>query len=794
VSKDLHILEVAIAAAHLGVHRYCITTGEINWDHRVRELWGVPENMPVDYAVFIEGVHPLDRETTQAAVNQALDSKGSGEYSAQFRVISRSTGEERWIKAFGRVRFENTAAVELIGTVEDITQQVAAVQALRASETRLRLAIETANLGVHEYDIINDQAWWSPELLELTGVNKDTEVNFDYVRDNLHPQDRMRVLERMAQSLLPEGSGEFAEEFRVLRHGTKEVRWFYNRAKTTFVQEEGRRIPQRSVGIVMDITARKEAEEKLLVIENRLRFLLQLSDCLYSLKNAEQIFFQAAELLGNYLHADRVIFAEQDFECPGILRITRHFSRDQTDLQGSYAYSDFATDLAKKVQDPALLQTLIIPAKLQGQSLVSLVIQFRDVIERDKHQLSLLDAVVERVCDAVERVKAADALRASEERLRAIAKQLKIVDQRKDEFLAMLAHELRSPLAPLRNASEVLALHHAKDSASIEPLKILQRQVVQMTRLVEDLLDVSRIAFGQIQLQLEMLEISAVINQAAETVSSLMLQKKHTFNIEVPRGEFFVRGDRARLVQALSNLLNNAAKYTEDHGKICLSVYALPELVEIVVTDNGSGIASEMIPHVFDLFTQSPRTLDRAQGGLGIGLSVVKRLIEAHGGSVSVLSGGPGSGSRFTVKLPRLMETLRRAEKKSVQKTPQRHIFVVDDNIDSADSLALLLKLDGHRAQALYSPEQALVAIAEQQPDIVLLDIGLPRMDGYEVAKKIRSDSTLKNVRLFALSGYSQVRDRERAFAVGFEVYLIKPADLDTLKDLIHRDREAALI
>jgi PAS domain S-box-containing protein len=791
MSKELHILEVAVAAAHLGVHRYCIATGEITWDQRVRELWGVPENMPINYAVFIEGVHPSDREATQTAVDQALDSYGTGEYSAQFRVTSRSTGEERWIKAFGRVRFENATPVELIGTVEDISKQVAAVQALRASETRLRLAIETANLGIHEYDIINDQAWWSPELVKLTGANKDTEINFDYVRDNLHPQDRMRVLERMAQSLLPDGSGEFAEEFRVLRHDTQQVRWFYNRAKTIFAQTEKTRIPQRSVGIVMDITERKEAEARVLISENRLRFLLQLSDCLYALKDTEEIFFQATQLLGNYLNADRVAFVEQDFECPGTLRIMRHFNRNSTDLQGNYPYQDFAHDLTKIVQDAAFAQTITVPVKLNEHSNIFLLIQFRDAGTRYDSERGLLEAVARRVCDAVERIRAAEALRASEERLRAIASQLKIVDQRKDEFLAMLAHELRSPLAPLRNATEVLNLQHAAHSASSAPLNILQRQITQMSRLVDDLLDVSRIAFGQIQLQQEILEINTVISQAAETVSSLMLEKKHAFSIEVPRGEFFIRGDRGRLVQALSNLLNNAAKYTENHGKICLSVCALPELLEIVVTDNGSGIALEVIPHVFELFMQSPRTLDRAQGGLGIGLSVVKRLIEAHGGTVSVLSSGPGSGSRFTVKLPRLMATPKRLEKKSLYKSSQRHVFVVDDNVDSADSLALLLRLDGHRAQALYSPEHALAEISRQRPDIVLLDIGLPRIDGYEVAKKIRDDSSLENVRLFALSGYSQMRDRERALAAGFEVYLTKPADLDMLKDLIHRDRVA---
>jgi PAS domain S-box-containing protein len=372
-----------------------------------------------------------------------------------------------------------------------------------------------------------------------------------------------------------------------------------------------------------------------------------------------------------------------------------------------------------------------------------------------------------------------------EERLRRREADLEAADRQKDEFLAMLAHELRNPLASISNASELLSRLVRSGPRTELPLTLLKRQTKQLTRLVDDLLDISRIARGRITLEEKPIEMGTIIAQAVETVQPLIREKNHRFVLAAARSPMYVCGDSARLVQALVNVLHNAAKYTEMHGEIHLQVLDSESAIAIEIRDNGAGISPELLPHVFDLFVQSERTLDRSQGGLGIGLSVVKRLIEMHQGVVSAESEGIGHGSTFKILLPRIPPPLQNTTGTiaSVRATARR-ILLVDDNPDAADSLAMLLRLDGHEVHTAYGAIEALKAADRLKPEMIFLDIGLPEMDGYEVARRLRTNNGHDPLRLVALTGYGQQEDRARSHAAGFDDHLVKPVNPQALEQI----------
>ena len=369
------------------------------------------------------------------------------------------------------------------------------------------------------------------------------------------------------------------------------------------------------------------------------------------------------------------------------------------------------------------------------------------------------------------------------EALRVAEENLRNADRRKDEFLAMLAHELRNPLAPIRNAGELLARMLPDDSQVQTIAAILKRQSSHLSRMVDDLLDVSRITQDRIELQREPVNLSAVISQALESVEPLMRENRHKVFVASGYGSVYVNGDHARLVQCIANILTNSGKYTDAGGEIRVEIRRDGDHVVITITDNGVGIPAELLPRIFDLFVQSNRSLDRSQGGLGIGLSVVRRLIEMHDGRVSAASEGPGKGARFEVVLPVMDRPREMQEERSEQAVAGRRILIVDDNADSANSLAMILNLSGHVAESVYGAAEALERAAVFDPEVVLLDIGLPDMDGYEVARQLRDRGS--NARLVALTGYGQPEDVRRAQDSGFDVHLVKPVDVQhLLRDL----------
>ncbi|KQQ97517.1 hypothetical protein ASF77_06175 [Massilia sp. Leaf139] len=368
--------------------------------------------------------------------------------------------------------------------------------------------------------------------------------------------------------------------------------------------------------------------------------------------------------------------------------------------------------------------------------------------------------------------------------------ELRQANQRKDEFLAMLAHELRNPLAPISTAAQVMRLRHHDADYVKRASDIIGRQVRHMTDLVDDLLDVSRVTRGLVQMAREPVDLKLVVNSALEQARPLIEARHHALDVHVDGEPAWVSGDRTRLTQAVSNLLNNAAKYTQQHGRIEVTLQLADGQASLAVRDNGSGIAPSLLPHVFDLFTQGERTPDRAQGGLGLGLALVKSIAAHHGGSVRADSGGAGQGSSFTIALPLIAPpALEAAAGAGAGAQPQpvapRRIVIVDDNRDAGASLASALEARGHGI-ALFDDAQSLLDAAELGPvDAYILDIGLPGIDGYQLARRLRQNAGGAQALLVALTGYGQAHDFTLSKAAGFDHHLVKPADLEQLDRIL---------
>ncbi len=426
--------------------------------------------------------------------------------------------------------------------------------------------------------------------------------------------------------------------------------------------------------------------------------------------------------------------------------------------------------------DTALLDLLadvtLVERPLRQRTLISVV---RSALRARRHQYDIRDALVER-------------RRAAEELARQAA-QLREADRRKDEFLATLAHELRNPLAPVRTGLEVLKRMPNSEAAS-RAREMMDRQIGQMVRLIDDLMDVSRITLGKVTLKKERLMLRTVIDAAIETSRPLIDANHHGLRVNVPDEAIWVEADRTRLAQVLGNLLNNAAKYTPAGGQIEVAAGRDGDAAFVRITDTGIGIAREDIPEAFELFSQLHRPLDRHHGGLGIGLALVKKLMDMHGGSIAAESEGVGRGTAFTIRLPTAAAAVDAqsitgmAPSLAVQ---PRRILVVDDNVDAAESLSMLLESLGHQIRTAHTGPAALNAALDFDPDLVLLDIGLPGLSGYEVARRFRANEKLAAAMLVAVTGWGSDEDRKKASDAGFDVHLTKPIEMTAIERVLAR-------
>ncbi|MHB1561724.1 MAG: hybrid sensor histidine kinase/response regulator [Isosphaeraceae bacterium] len=378
-----------------------------------------------------------------------------------------------------------------------------------------------------------------------------------------------------------------------------------------------------------------------------------------------------------------------------------------------------------------------------------------------------------------------------EDELRQKIDELAVADQRKDEFLAMLAHELRNPLAPILNAVHIMRLRGDDQELREKMRDVVEQQVRCMARLVDDLLDVSRITSGKIQLRKEPVTLSTIVNRSIETVRPLLLARGHELRVALPDEKVVIWADPLRIEQVLNNLISNAIKYTDKGGLIQVQAAANAAEIVVRVKDNGIGIARDMVDDIFGLFTQVDHSLARSQGGLGIGLTLARNLVWIHDGTLTAHSDGLGKGSEFVMTLPRPAESLVEGTPSSLPTFEPagqpRRILVVDDNLSSADSLGLIIKLWGHECRVAHSGPEALEEFEVFHPDVVLLDIGLPGMDGYQVARSLRTHADWPELTLVAMTGYGRDEDRRRSREAGFNEHLAKPLDLDALEHLLAR-------
>ena len=534
-------------------------------------------------------------------------------------------------------------------------------------------------------------------------------------------------------------------------------RWYADASAAPIIGKEGQ--ASGAVVVIVDVTQRKRNEEALRESEERFRALAELNpDAILVSCEGSYVYANpaAARLLG--ARSVQEVIGLTPFEIVAApyhelvrrrMRLALEENREDSPLEYLWTRRDGS---------PVDVEVATGPINWQGQRAVQVVAR-----------------------DMTERKRAAEALRQA--------------DRHKDEFLAMLAHELRNPLAPISNAMHVLRKkdgpHLADKERNRALLAMMERQISHLVRLVDDLLDVSRISSGKILLRKAPTALTAILRDAVDASRPLMDAANHKLTIAFPPDTgLLVDADPVRLTQVFANLLNNAAKYTEAGGRIELKVGRKGEEAIISVRDNGVGIPAEMLPHLFKFFTQVDRNLSRSQGGLGIGLALARKLVQLHGGSIEANSEGPGRGSEFVVHLPlcKSAENEVMSEKDSSQELLAAHrVLVIDDDRDVADSLVLLLDTFGVTAQAAYSGAQGLEILAQFKPKLVFLDLGMPYMDGYETASRIRRHPEGRELTLVALSGWGQEGDRCRTEEAGFDDHLTKPADLEALEQLLTR-------
>jgi signal transduction histidine kinase len=465
-----------------------------------------------------------------------------------------------------------------------------------------------------------------------------------------------------------------------------------------------------------------------------------------------------------------------------IIFLTAYYSESEHILEG---YGSGAVDYLHKPVNAAILRSKVaIFASLH-----------RTTKEASRNNESLLLQISERRRVEQQLLQLNNEL---EERVEQRTSELTEAHRRKDEFLAILAHELRNPLAPIRNAVQILKMNQISEIAPEGIIEMMDRQVRHLIRLVDDLLDVSRVMEGKIELRKEMVNLLSVIGDAVDTARPLIDNNGQELKIHVPREPLQIDADPVRLTQIIGNLLMNAAKYTPFQGRIDLTAECVENEIELRVRDSGIGIDPRMLDRIFDLFVQVDHTATRSQGGLGIGLTLVKNLVEMHRGSVTATSAGLGKGSEFIIRLPLVSgsdDDLAAAEKHEDNvPTPRRQLLVVDDNKDSADSLAVLLRLFGHNVQVAYDGHSALDLAARFSPDGVFLDIGMPVMDGFQVARELRSIAGLEDTILTAVTGWGQQEDRRRTAEAGFDHHLVKPVDPKAVEMLLRDFKSGRII
>ncbi len=767
-----------------------------------KELWGLTIDQLKSYNIL------EDQQLENNGVLQFLRKAFAGaptfippaEYDPNKTLPGETRHKDaiRWVSAVAYPFKDEMGNVQEVVLVhDDITARRNTESALRDSEERLRLALEAGTMGVWDWNVCTGELKWSDSLEPLHGLAPGTfGGTFEHFEQLVHPEDRALLQSAIKTAI--ETREQFYVEFRNLRPNGG-IHWIAGSGKV-FEGSDGK--PLRMIGVGMDVTNRRRSE-------NTARFLADASAALSVLVDSDSTLQKVASLAVPHF-ADWV--AVDVLEENGQLRrvavahveptkvkfaheLHRRFPADPSDSRGVWSILRTSkaelvpelTDemLAESVKDPELLGIIRelglksyigVPLIVRGKTIgVITFIMAESGHTYDETDLAVAEDLASRTGIAVENSQ--------------LYRELRDADHRKDEFLATLAHELRNPLAPIRNGLQVFRLAGARGEMAEDALTMMERQLSHMVRLVDDLLDVSRITRNKLELRKERVSLATVIHTGVETARPMIEHFGHTFSAKLPPKPVYIDADPLRLAQVFSNLLTNAAKYTEPGGQISLIATTVGEEAVVHVQDNGLGIPLEAQSSIFEMFSQVDRNIERSQGGLGIGLTLVRRLVEMHGGRVDVKSEGPGKGSEFTVRIPVQTEfrTIVGSELPSqsmVADTKQR-ILVVDDNVDAAESLSMMLKIMGNEVRTAADGQAAVEIADEYRPDVILLDIGMPKLNGYEACRRIRKQAWARDVVIIAQTGWGTDEDKAKSQKAGFDFHIIKPVDPAVLNELL---------
>jgi PAS domain S-box-containing protein len=755
-------LRLALSAGQMGVYDLSIKHDVLWWSPEVYAVFGVsPETFIPTREAFTELVHPDDRakfwQQLEECIEQGLH------FNHEFR-IQRPDGQERWISNRAETEYDDGgAAVRHFGVATDITERKKAeLQALQNAELFSSL-IEQAPIGTYVVDAQLRLRQINPVAMPaFPGIEPLIGRSLEEVTEILWGAELCAGIMARFRHTLETGERYISPRFAQVRndHGDEEAyEWEIQRVM----------LPEGGYGVVCyfnDITPRHRAERALVESEERVRLATA----------ATGVGIWEWNVITNTVWWDEPMF---------------HIYGLPPRLDGMVQYEDWShavlpEDLAENLK---ILEETVSQG---GSSARSFRIRRRsdgavrhvECVETTRvNAQGQVEWVVGTNLDVTERKLAAEALVAN-------AKQLTEADRRKDEFLAMLAHELRNPLAPMRNMTEVLKTATLNEEEKQSSLAILTRQLGNMSRMIDDLLDAARITQGKIELRKKVVALEEIVKAAVSLAQADGMKRGQEVLLQLPEEAVYLDADPTRIEQVLGNLLNNARKYSDDGSPIQVSVERDGREVVITVSDRGVGIDAQLLPRIFELFVQGSRSLERERGGLGIGLTLAERLVRLHGGSIEAKSAGTGQGSEFSVRLPMLMDVKSEAIEKrpgapaagAARERPRR-ILIVDDNEDSACSLALLHERRGHETRIAFTGPDALAAAAEFLPEVVILDVGLPGMNGFEVARRIRALPGLADALLVAMSGYGSDEDLAEGKRAGFNEYLVKPVDLKKLRE-----------
>ncbi len=666
-------------------------------------------------------------------------------------------------------------------------------QDLRQSEERFRALVEASAQIVWTTDADGNVIEDSPSWRAFTGQSYEQWQGSGWL-NAYHPDDRKRIQTNWQRAVTEKTPLE--AQYRLRRHDGQ-WRWVWVGAVPLLAADGS---VSGWVGMNMDITERQQAEADTL-------FLLDLGECIRLASDPDELTWAVAVAVGEHLQVERCGFIEIEIENDRVT-VHRDYHPHAPSVVGTYPLCAFNpavirtgkaghnTVICDTALDPRTAECVeayrqlgvgafaAVPLLRNGRMVAGLIIAAREPRDWSERESSLITTVAERTWLAVEKLRLDRALRQSEEALRE-------GDRHKDEFLATLAHELRNPLSLIRNVVNLIQIPGSSEDELRWGRDIIDRQVNYLTRLTDDLFDVSRITRQQLDLKKERFELSEVVEAAVESSRPFIDGRGHKLSVTLSPEPIYVEGDRIRLAQVFMNLLSNAAKYTPQAGRIWLNVEAEGDSAVIRVIDTGLGIAPENLPHVFDLFYQVDRSFIRAEGGLGLGLTLVRRLIDLHGGTIEAHSAGANRGTEFIVRLPLLSDrrgaqlTHGRQGNDPHMTTVARRILVADDFPESANTLAKLLRLDGNEVQIAQDGIEALDAAEKFRPDVAVLDIAMPKLNGYDAARMIREQPWGKSMVLIALTGWGQQQDRRLTKEAGFDAHLTKPIKYESLLEVL---------